>query len=244
MIEESSLDLADDATNKLFTEAPPPSPVTPMAKTSISPTSPLKSGGFLSPREDTLFEKNEYNESVVKITTLQTDFLTSDNQESNNNVTTSALPPLPPGHIHTGGDKTGAIMTAAVAAAMTAGSLISSARSSFAISRSEQKRREALWDLFQSECAFLYDHLMVLKNVFMEPLKKIQVEGFAMFAEPEMLFGNLDELCCVTYAFCKEFLSVILNQMNSYEVNATEALVKLFQKVCSQAICHVHVDGV
>ncbi|GBM05551.1 hypothetical protein AVEN_159861-1, partial [Araneus ventricosus] len=31
--------------------------------------------------------------------------------------------------------------------------------------------------------------------VFMEPLKKIQVEGFAMFAEPEVLFGNLEELC-------------------------------------------------
>lgn len=32
----------------------------------------------------------------------------------------------------------------------------------------------------------------------MEPLKKIQVEGFAMFAEPEVLFGNLEELCCVS----------------------------------------------
>lgn len=32
-------------------------------------------------------------------------------------------------------------------------------------SRIESKRREAVWDLFQSECAFLYDHLMVLKNV-------------------------------------------------------------------------------
>lgn len=32
----------------------------------------------------------------------------------------------------------------------------------------------------------------------MEPLKKIQVEGYAMFAEPELLFGNLDELCCVS----------------------------------------------
>lgn len=32
-------------------------------------------------------------------------------------------------------------------------------------SRAESKRREAVWDLFQSECAFLYDHLMVLKNV-------------------------------------------------------------------------------
>lgn len=109
-------------------------------------------------------------------------------------------------------------------------SIMSSTRSSFAVSRSEQKRREALWDLFQSECAFMYDHLMVLKNVFMEPLKKIQVEGFAMFAEPEVLFGNLDELCCVTYAFCKEFLSVILQQMNQYDINATEALVRLFQK--------------
>ncbi|KAG8199007.1 hypothetical protein JTE90_001804 [Oedothorax gibbosus] len=63
-------------------------------------------------------------------------------------------------------------------------------------SRNELKRREAMWDLFQSECMFLDDHLMVLRNVFMEPLKKIQVEGFAMFAEPEVLFGNLEELCC------------------------------------------------
>ncbi len=31
--------------------------------------------------------------------------------------------------------------------------------------KSEQRRKEALWDLFQSECAFLYDHIMVLKNV-------------------------------------------------------------------------------
>lgn len=107
----------------------------------------------------------------------------------------------------------------------------SSTRSSFAITRSEYKRREALWDLFQSESVFLYCHLMVLKNVFMEPLKKIQVEGFAMFAEPEVLFGNLDELCCVTYAFCKEFLSLILQQMNLGELNPTEVLVKIFQKV-------------
>ena len=33
----------------------------------------------------------------------------------------------------------------------------------------------------------------------MEPLKKVQVEGYIMFAEPELLFGNLDELCCVSF---------------------------------------------
>lgn len=33
------------------------------------------------------------------------------------------------------------------------------------LSRNETKRREAVWDLFQSETAFLLDHLMVLKHV-------------------------------------------------------------------------------
>ncbi|XP_046406302.1 uncharacterized protein LOC124171204 [Ischnura elegans] len=98
-------------------------------------------------------------------------------------------------------------------------------------SRNESKRREAIWDLYQSECTFLYDHLMVLKNVYMEPLKKIQVEGYAMFAEPELLFGNLDELCCVTYAFCKEFINLILQHVGANgDLPTTEVLVKLFQK--------------
>lgn len=29
----------------------------------------------------------------------------------------------------------------------------------------ERKRREAVWELFTSECVFLVDHLMVLKHV-------------------------------------------------------------------------------
>jgi hypothetical protein len=31
--------------------------------------------------------------------------------------------------------------------------------------RHRLRQKEALWDLFQSECSFLYDHLMVLRNV-------------------------------------------------------------------------------
>ena len=33
------------------------------------------------------------------------------------------------------------------------------------LSETERKRREAVWELFQSECVFLIDHLMVLKHV-------------------------------------------------------------------------------
>lgn len=100
------------------------------------------------------------------------------------------------------------------------------------ITRTEQKRQRALWDLFQSECTFFFDHLMTLKNVYMEPLKKIQVEGFAMFADPDVLFGNLDELCCGVYDFCKEFLFIIMRTLKTRpeELNATDVLIKLYKK--------------
>ena len=35
----------------------------------------------------------------------------------------------------------------------------------------------------------------------MEPMKKVQVEGHLMFAEPQDIFGNLDELCYVRLRF-------------------------------------------
>lgn len=100
------------------------------------------------------------------------------------------------------------------------------------VTRTEQKRQRALWDLFQSECAFFFDHLMTLKNIYMEPLKKIQVEGFAMFADPDVLFGNLDELCCGVYDFCKEFLYIIMRTLKTRpeELNATDVLIKLYKK--------------
>ena len=31
--------------------------------------------------------------------------------------------------------------------------------------RSEEKRREAVWEILQAELSYLYDHLMVLKHV-------------------------------------------------------------------------------
>uniref|UniRef100_A0A0X3P0A0 DH domain-containing protein n=1 Tax=Schistocephalus solidus TaxID=70667 RepID=A0A0X3P0A0_SCHSO len=65
----------------------------------------------------------------------------------------------------------------------------------------EQKRLEAVWELFLSEVTFLSEHIMVLKHCFSEPLKAVQVEGHLMFVEPSELFGNLDELCYVRSLF-------------------------------------------
>lgn len=71
-----------------------------------------------------------------------------------------------------------------------------------------------------------------MSKVFLEPLKRIQVEGIAMYAEPELLFGNLDELCGVTYAFCKEFIHLLLKLTDAAgDLSTTEVLSKLFEPV-------------
>ncbi|GFO15574.1 pleckstrin homology domain-containing family g member 7, partial [Plakobranchus ocellatus] len=98
------------------------------------------------------------------------------------------------------------------------------------LSDTERKRREAVWELFKSECVFLIDHLMVLKHCFMEPLKKVQVEGSLMFAEPQDLFGNLDELSYVSYTFCKDFISALLKDMSIDDFGRTNVLLKAFQR--------------
>ncbi|PVD24908.1 hypothetical protein C0Q70_15401 [Pomacea canaliculata] len=102
------------------------------------------------------------------------------------------------------------------------------------ISDTERKRREAVWELFKSECVFLIDHLMVLKHAFMEPLKKVQVEGSLMFTEPQDIFGNLDELCYVSYTFCKDFISALLKDMSVTDFGRTKVLIKAFQRWCEQ----------
>jgi hypothetical protein len=39
----------------------------------------------------------------------------------------------------------------------------------------------------------------------MEPLKKVQVEGHLMYAEPQDIFGNLDEICYVSFWFILKY---------------------------------------
>ncbi|XP_062617687.1 pleckstrin homology domain-containing family G member 7-like [Saccostrea cucullata] len=94
----------------------------------------------------------------------------------------------------------------------------------------ERKRREAVWELFKAECVYLIDHLMVLKHCFMEPLKKLQVEGYLMFAEPQDLLGNLDELCYVSYTFCKDFIASLLKDISTTSFGNTNVLIQSFER--------------
>ena len=63
-----------------------------------------------------------------------------------------------------------------------------------------------------------------------------------MYAEPELLFGNLDELCCVTYGFCKEFIHLLLKLTNTTgELSTTEVLAKLFEPVSHSVIIQLKI---
>lgn len=63
------------------------------------------------------------------------------------------------------------------------------------IPSSKHKYLQAVWELFHTELVFLYRQLFVLRDVYKEPLKRCQVEGCLLLVEPDLLFGNLDQLC-------------------------------------------------
>ena len=71
----------------------------------------------------------------------------------------------------------------------------------------------------------------------MEPLKKVQVEGYLMYAEPLELFGNIDELCYVSYTFCKEFILLLLKDCSDNDFGRTEVVGKALQRVGDTIIC-------
>ncbi|KAJ8301537.1 hypothetical protein KUTeg_020524 [Tegillarca granosa] len=50
-----------------------------------------------------------------------------------------------------------------------------------------------------------------------------------MYAEPQEIFGNLDELCYVSYTFSKDLLSILTRNLTSQSVWNTEILVEALE---------------
>ncbi|XP_071810295.1 uncharacterized protein [Asterias amurensis] len=92
----------------------------------------------------------------------------------------------------------------------------------------EIKRRDKVWELFRSECVYLIEHILVLKNVFQEPLRAMQCEGHLMYIEPAKIFANLDELSQVSASFCRDLIRMLLNKASRTEFCHTDAVVTAF----------------
>lgn len=67
-------------------------------------------------------------------------------------------------------------------------------------------------------------------KVFKEPLKHCQCEGYLMSIEPNLLFGNLEEVCQVSFKFCQEFHRLLKASRAENRYGCTEIIVKLFEK--------------
>ena len=80
----------------------------------------------------------------------------------------------------------------------------------------------------------------------MEPLKKVQVEGSLMFAEPPDLFGNLDELSyvrlCFIYILTVSHLRVIVCSWKINGMITNNYRSSLFPWICTGAITPFDID--
>ena len=66
--------------------------------------------------------------------------------------------------------------------------------------------------------------------MYKEPLKKCQVEGCLLAVEPDLLFGNLDQLCRISRAFCQSFLSLVKDVSAETNWDCTDLVVQLFER--------------
>ncbi|XP_030829457.1 pleckstrin homology domain-containing family G member 7-like [Strongylocentrotus purpuratus] len=101
------------------------------------------------------------------------------------------------------------------------------------VDKNEIKRCDKVWELFRSECVYLIDHILVLKEIFQERLRWLQCEGHLMHIEVAKLFANLDELCAVSTEFCRELFRNFTCVDGSSEFGGTQAVVAAFANFLS-----------
>lgn len=99
----------------------------------------------------------------------------------------------------------------------------------------ECKRRNKIWELFRSEIVYLVDHILVLKNEFQGSLLfLISDENTFENIEPRKVFANLDEICSVSTAFCRELYKGLRETTTREIFGPTEVIVRLLEKFETQ----------
>ncbi|XP_060100553.1 pleckstrin homology domain-containing family G member 7 [Heteronotia binoei] len=106
----------------------------------------------------------------------------------------------------------------------------------------DTKKKEAVWELFTTECTYFLDHLLVLRIVFMNTLKYLQSKEFLSDVNSRLLFANLEELNQVSLGFVISFFKVIKNHLvkPTSSLEFISMLTKYFQGnlcQCLQIYC-------
>ncbi|KAK9399769.1 pleckstrin domain-containing family G member 7 [Crotalus adamanteus] len=95
----------------------------------------------------------------------------------------------------------------------------------------DTKKKEAVWELFTTECNYFLDHLLVLKMIFMDTLKYLQSKELLPDVDPGLLFANLEELNQVTLNFVTSLFSTIEDHLlrRTPSLDFISVLTKHFQ---------------
>ncbi|XP_061495565.1 pleckstrin homology domain-containing family G member 7 [Rhineura floridana] len=95
----------------------------------------------------------------------------------------------------------------------------------------DTKKKEAVWELFTTECTYFLDHLLVLKMIFMDTLRYLQSKEFLPDVDTGLLFANLEELKQVSLSFVTSFFSAIKDHLVKplSSIDFIPVLTKYFQ---------------
>ncbi|XP_048659992.1 pleckstrin homology domain-containing family G member 7 isoform X3 [Marmota marmota marmota] len=96
------------------------------------------------------------------------------------------------------------------------------------------KQQEAVWELFTSECTYFLDHLLVLKMIFLNTLKYLQIHEYLLDVDLWRLFANLEELTQTSLGFVNSLFSIIKVYVEASETSPLMDFLSVLAKWCEQ----------
>ncbi|XP_073940202.1 pleckstrin homology domain-containing family G member 7 isoform X3 [Castor canadensis] len=103
-----------------------------------------------------------------------------------------------------------------------------------------RKQQEAVWELFTSECTYFLDHLLVLKMIFMNTLKYLQIHEYLLDVDLWRLFANLEELTQTSLGFVNSLFSIIKDYVDASETSPFMDFISILTKYFRGSLCQSH----
>ncbi|XP_069908796.1 pleckstrin homology domain-containing family G member 7 isoform X2 [Oryctolagus cuniculus] len=103
-----------------------------------------------------------------------------------------------------------------------------------------RKQQEAVWELFTSECTYFLDHLLVLKMIFMNTLKYLQIHEYLLDVNLWRLFANLEELTQTSLGFVNGLFGVMKDYLDAAETSPSVDFISVLTKYFRGSLCQSH----
>ncbi|XP_023572143.1 uncharacterized protein LOC101578157 isoform X2 [Octodon degus] len=102
------------------------------------------------------------------------------------------------------------------------------------------KQQEAVWELVASECTYFLDHLLVLKMIFLNTLKYLQIHEYLLDVDLWRLFANLEELTQTSLGFVNSLFSVIKGYVDTSQASPRMDFISVLAKCFRGSLCQSH----